>query len=530
MKSHVEFAWKYSGTGGGTGTDPYVRHFSRDQTLDTCGSCHARRTELTGDFAPGDSFFDHYMLDGVDGSETFFPDGQVRDEDYEFSAFLGSRMYAAGVRCVDCHDPHSGKTLLTGNALCMRCHVGAYPKAPIIDPATHTFHKHDSAGAQCISCHMPTTTYMQRHGRHDHGFTTPDPLLTRELGIPNACNRCHADKDAGWAVAAAERWYGAKLNRPARRRARTIAAARRGAESSRAELLALLNDPAQAAYWKSASARLLGAWAAEPAARAALLAQLSSAEPLVRIASARALAPLGSRDEVVSQALERSLSDHSRAVRIAAAGALANALDPRSPVGLEYARFLAQQADQPTGQLQQATYLLAQHRDADEIVAHFRKSVAWDARSGAMRREVALAYGALDRPADAAAQLEQACQIEPANADYPYLLGLTYSELGQPDQAAAALARAVQLDPRHARAWYDLGLARRNLGQVQAALDAIRQAESIDPNEPDYPYARATILAQSGRRDEARAAARRALDIRPDDARARQLIEALDGP
>ena len=34
---------------------------------------------------------------------------------------------------------------------------------------------------------MPVTTYMQRHPRHDHGFTIPDPLLTKQFGTPNAC-------------------------------------------------------------------------------------------------------------------------------------------------------------------------------------------------------------------------------------------------------------------------------------------------------------------------------------------------------
>ena len=32
---------------------------SKDQTLDTCAMCHARRTELTGDFKPGDNFYQY---------------------------------------------------------------------------------------------------------------------------------------------------------------------------------------------------------------------------------------------------------------------------------------------------------------------------------------------------------------------------------------------------------------------------------------------------------------------------------------
>ena len=42
--------------------DPTLKKLSRDQMLDTCAQCHARRAEITGNFAPGESFFDHHAL------------------------------------------------------------------------------------------------------------------------------------------------------------------------------------------------------------------------------------------------------------------------------------------------------------------------------------------------------------------------------------------------------------------------------------------------------------------------------------
>ena len=43
-----------------------------------------------------------------------------------------------------------------GNALCLGCHGPNSPIGPFADsiPA-HTHHKLDSAGSQCVSCHMP---------------------------------------------------------------------------------------------------------------------------------------------------------------------------------------------------------------------------------------------------------------------------------------------------------------------------------------------------------------------------------------
>jgi tetratricopeptide (TPR) repeat protein len=526
MKAHVQ--WQRQAKGHDQHKDPTLPHFTRDQSFDTCGTCHSRRGELTGDYAPGESFFDHYNLTTVDGSDTFYPDGQIHEEDYEFSPFLGSKMYAANVRCIDCHDPHSSKPILAGNLLCMRCHAGGYPNAPLIDPVAHTFHKAESPGAQCVNCHMPQTNYMQRHGRHDHGFTTPDPLLTKELGIPNACNRCHTDKDASWALTAAENWYGAKMNRPARDRARAVAAARRGEDAARAPLLAMLENPKENAYWKSAAIGLLGRWAGDPNVAAALTQQLGHEHPLARSAAIHALAARAEHDSAASAALRPLLVDPVRGVRVAAASALMHGadLDPDLKAVGEFTQFLQSQADQPSGQLQEAL-LWAYRRDPERAVGHLHKAVEFDSRSAALRREVAVMYDTLGLPRDALNQIQEACRLEPNNADYQYLLGLMYNELGQRSAMMGALEKAVALDPRHARAWYNLGLARRDAGNLDAALDALQRAEGIDATDADIPYARATILKQINRLPEARAALARVLELRPDYPGAAAMLESI---
>jgi tetratricopeptide (TPR) repeat protein len=478
---------------------------------------------------PGESFFDHYNLTTVDGSDTFYPDGQIHEEDYEFGPFLGSKMYAANVRCVDCHDPHSSKPILPGNLLCMRCHAGGYPNAPLIDPIAHTFHKPESPGAQCVNCHMPQTSYMQRHGRHDHGFMTPDPLLTKEVGIPNACNRCHTDKDATWALTAADKWYGAKMNRPARDRARAVAAARRGENSARASLLAMLQNPKENAYWKSSAIGLLARWSGGDATvAAAITQQLGHEHALARTAAIHALAARAEHDPATRSALRPLLVDPVRGVRVAAASALMHGgdLDPDLKAVGEFAQFLQAQADQPSGQLQKA--LLSAYRNQPaNAVAHLRKAVEFDSRSAALRREVAVMYGTLGLPQDALEQIQEACRLEPKNADYQYLLGLTYNELGQKSAMMGALGKAVALDPRHARAWYNLGLALRDAGNPDSALDALQRAEAVDVSDADIPWARATILKQLNRIPEARSALIRVLELRPGDPEASALLRTL---
>src|SRR5208283_6069863 len=88
-------------------------------------------------------------------------------------------MFHAGVTCSDCHDPHSLKLRAPGNGVCAQCHA---PEK--YDVAAHHRHEANSAGAQCVSCHMPTRTYMVVDPRRDHSMRIPRPDLSVSLGAP----------------------------------------------------------------------------------------------------------------------------------------------------------------------------------------------------------------------------------------------------------------------------------------------------------------------------------------------------------
>jgi predicted CXXCH cytochrome family protein len=73
-------------------------------------------------------------------------------------------MYRVGMRCSDCHDPHTGRTRAEGDAVCRGCHVDVAAR-----------HPPGSESSACIGCHMPTQVYMGIHLRHDHGMHAPGP-------------------------------------------------------------------------------------------------------------------------------------------------------------------------------------------------------------------------------------------------------------------------------------------------------------------------------------------------------------------
>jgi predicted CXXCH cytochrome family protein len=129
------------------------------------------------------------------------------DEVYNYGSFKQSKMFAAGVTCGDCHEPHAAKLRAPGDGVCLQCHAAD-------KYAAEAHHRHRSANPAltCASCHMPERTYMVVDRRHDHSFRVPRPDLSVKLGTPNACNECHADKSAQWAASAIEAWHGADRN------------------------------------------------------------------------------------------------------------------------------------------------------------------------------------------------------------------------------------------------------------------------------------------------------------------------------
>ncbi|MGA8051250.1 MAG: multiheme c-type cytochrome, partial [Burkholderiales bacterium] len=211
-----------------------------DVEIGVCAQCHARRAQIAEGYHAGDRFLDHY-LPAVLTPPLYYPDGQQRGEVYIWGSFLQSKMYAKGVTCSDCHDPHSQKTRLPGNDVCAQCHLPAKYDTP-----AHHFHVAGQPGSRCVDCHMPTTTYMVIDPRRDHSMRVPRPDLSASLGTPNACNGCHRDKDAQWAEAALQKRYG-HPSRGFQQFAHAFDAAERGAAQAGPELVALVNDPAQPA-------------------------------------------------------------------------------------------------------------------------------------------------------------------------------------------------------------------------------------------------------------------------------------------
>ena len=277
-------------------------------TLETCARCHARRMTMDEDYTFGHSFLDTHRPSLLE-EQLYFPDGQIQGEVYVYASFLQSTMYHKGVICSDCHDPHSLKVYIQGNALCYRCHLpNQYGNK------SHHFHKDNSTGALCVECHMPERTYMQVDPRRDHSMRNPRPDLSQRLGSPNACTRCHDDKSDEWASEFFYKWYG-KKDRGVHY-GETFWEARRSYPEALPRLIALATDTALPAMIRSTAFFYLENYQ-DPSLFPAIRKGLQDSDPLIRFGALQGSTTLS--DEEKNMLYPPLLWDSVKLVRTQAA-------------------------------------------------------------------------------------------------------------------------------------------------------------------------------------------------------------------
>jgi tetratricopeptide (TPR) repeat protein len=99
--------------------------------------------------------------------------------------------------------------------------------------------------------------------------------------------------------------------------------------------------------------------------------------------------------------------------------------------------------------------------------------------------------------------------------------GLASLQVGLLEDAKREFTRTTELVPREPAAWADLGLTHLRLGDFEPALQAIQQAAALAPSSGDVVLLRGQLESSRGRLDQAIADFRRAVELDPDNLRAR---------
>ncbi len=437
-----------------------------ERELDLCARCHSRRGLIHEDAVHGQPVGDDYRVALLDDG-LYYPDGQIRDEVYEYGSFLQSRMFAEGVTCSDCHDPHRPELRATADNLCLQCHA-----EQTYFTAKHHFHAEASPGARCVGCHMPQTRYMVVDPRRDHSLRVPRPDLTVKLGVPNACNNCHSDRSASWAASAVEGWYG-RTPVGLQQYAEVLAKGSQGAPGAQRLLAHLVADRSQPAIARaSALSRMRPPLA--PEAFAVIRGALGEGSALVRRAAVRALAEEDPR--LRAQLLPPLLSDAVRSVRLEAAAAVSNV----PPELLAPHRAALERAT--------AELVTTQELNGDRPEAHLNLALLHANRQDLPRAE---------------AELQRARSMDPSFVPASVNLADLYRSQSRDDAAEGVLREALKHTPGSPALLHALGLSLVRQARLSEALKPLEAAARLGADNPRNGFVYAVALHDAGRRGEA---------------------------
>ncbi len=428
--------------------------------INLCAQCHSRRKQLDDDFKAGKNFYDHYENITLE-ENLYFSDGQIQDEVYVYNSFLQSKMYKEGVVCSDCHNPHSLNRKADGDNICSKCHLPSNYKA-----TKHHKHQQGSKGASCISCHMPSRTYMGVDERNDHSFRVPRPDLSIGTKIPNACNNCHKDKTPSWASTALKKWYG-KTPKGYQTFSHDLSALRNTSKEAKTSLYAvLMGDEPKIA--KATAVSYLGHFVNQQTYMTTLQ-MLKSKDVDIRLNALTALEGFPPKYKIppAFEALE----------------------DQRKVIRVEAARILAPYFEQITNPSQKA--LLKKGLDA------YEQTLLFNAERTELQSALALLYLDLKQYEKAETAFKKAIEIEeayvPAYINYADYL----KDIKQEQRAFAVLNDGLKSVPDAAALHLSLGLWYVRNNQSKKAKLSLEKAASLGPNDLNIQYTYAVFISSS---------------------------------
>lgn len=463
--------------------------------IETCARCHSRRAPLGDGYTVGKRLMDDYLPSPLT-RELYALDGKIKDEVFEHGSFAQSKMFDKGVRCSNCHNPHSTELKAPGNGVCLQCHNtagktsvtgvdGKGLQAKNYDSIEHTRHTPGQPGSQCVDCHMPGKLYMGNDFRHDHSFSIPNPERAKKLGTPDACLTCHQGK-AGDKVAEQFKLWNTATTAQAPRYDESLWLIRNGQPGAAQALYEQLQRSNLPTIQRATLLAELPLYPSEQALKLATK-DLSNPAPQVRESAVRAISAFLPPPER-APLLTPLLDDPVKAVRIVAArdllsvarNGLGSAQANWNAAIAEYEAVQKSLAERAESNLNLAMLYQASGRN-DEVESLLRTALKRDPDFYPALVTLVQWLEANGRGQEAQTLLEQSLKEHPDTALLQHTQGLALVRAGQSAQAMPALRKAAQLEPQNAQYGYVLAVALHDSGKVDEACEELERLLNVQP-------------------------------------------------
>lgn len=525
-KQHVDFAKSGDYKKGNkmiVGYSKIISGKNQTEQINKCAPCHARISEISASHIDSKEIMDNYIPQ-IPDTENFYADGQVKDEDYNYTSFLQSKMHGVGIKCSDCHNPHSAKLKRVGNLTCTQCHLKNKYDTP-----SHTFHKTAGAGSKCISCHMPGKVYMGNDLRHDHFFRAPRPDLSVSYGMPNACSNCHKDKSNKSLADAVVKWYGPKRKYHF---SEDLIPGSKLDNNSERHLIKLINDKTVPDIIKATAAFYLGSITTQTSLNT-LLSCLKSKDAQVRYRALRSLSNFPVSGWI--SAVGSLLTDKVRAVRIAAADLYITIPIEQIPsqyaaafssANAELKNYLTYQTDFSTGNVMLADYYF-KLQDYDKAEKFYLKGLKKDSNINYALLNLSTLYNIVGKNDKALNSLQKAIKNDSKNERIYYNMALIYNEIGNKEAAEKSFSKAVELKSTNPRVYYNYGLILNERKKFKEAVAVLQKGLAINPSATELLYALTFVHIQAKNKGQALQTAMKLKQLDPNNPTYQDIYKSL---
>ncbi len=510
------------------------------QFVEACAPCHSRRASLgVNDHTTAEYYQNHSPVLPV--PPNYFIDGQILEEVYVFGSFTQSEMYMKDVICSDCHDSHSIEFIFEDNALCTQCH-----RAQEYDTYDHHFHKYKNEGGQpvidkfgqkievgegalCKTCHMPGRYYMGVDLRRDHSFRIPRPDLTIELGVPNSCNDCHADKSAEWSQQYITKYYGENKKKHYTQVFADAVNIKDGADTS---LIKIVENDLYPEIIRATAVQYLANFSNENAYNK-IKESLNDVEPIVRVEAIDAFAANDVQDFINS--LFPLLNDPVKVVRIQAANKISTLgkeefseeqLKVINSVLDEYLETLKYSADFPAGRYNLGNFY-SNKGDFTDSELNYKRAIEFDSLFYPAKSNLAMLYYNNGKLIEAENLFKDLIANHSEYTEGNYFLGLLYAEQNRFKEAAEQLEIANGKTENRSRIYYNLGLIYQQLNETSKAETYLLKGYSLFPNDFDIIYALVDFYVKRGNKTIALKYANEIKQKFPSNPTGQQLLEYI---
>lgn len=501
-KQHVSDVATQGKSYQNTGTMKMTLDTKPKELVDQCARCHVRREQFSGNYNYEGTFLDHYFPQLIT-QPIYYSDGQILDEDYVYGSFVQSKMYKHDVTCTNCHNPHSTKLKLQGNALCSQCH-----DTKKYDTEKHHKHPMGSESAQCINCHMPGRFYMGNDFRRDHSFRIPRPDLSLAYNTPNVCTGCHKDKDNKWATKKFVELYGEpKKNHFSD--LLTLGLSGTGTPEVLAALHKLAQDTIYPEIARASAIKELANYK-NLISPNQLLRYLKDPSALIRGTGADAISVLGNTQNY--NALIPLLNDPKRTVRLKTFSAIGGLNETQIPasyksiyqkVKKEWTVYMAANADFTGGKMNKASYLLKKGDLKGAIGLHLN-ALKYDPINNIVRSNLANLYYQNKEYAKAENAFKTIIKQEPGYGPIYYSYGLLLAELKRTDDAIVQMELASKYMKDNTRIYYNLSLLYDGANKASKAESTLLNGLKIAPKDESLLYALAYHYANHNAKEKAK--------------------------